>query len=818
MSTTFGELLRTLRLRIPMTQEELSHRTGITVRAICNMERGQVLSPRRRNLELLAAALNLQGHDITEFMVLARGSQSLPESDKGDLCRPTVAMSPQSTTPSANTCALPPVFTELTGRECEQKILDEFMTTARSSPSMQVAVIHGPPGVGKSALAVDAGHRLGHLFTDGCLFLDLRGTSVEPMPAERAAHQVLHGFGVDEREIPSDADGKLALYHSVLRHRSVLIVLDNALSESQVRPLLPAGLNTKVLVTSRSTLSGLVPRSRLALGPLGKDCSVTLLRNVAGEDRVRAEPAAAERIAEICGGFPLALLISANRLTTRPKWTIAHFADQLEDERRRLSVLTAGDVQVRTAFEISYQQLKPAAAALFRRLVLIPSADVSVELACVVTGQPEQVTSCALDDLVDANMISSSEKPGRYTLHDLLRVFAVERLELDEEPAAVWNAGERVRRWLLAVATKATRLFGDPAAGTITIDGPDPVHDRDSADRWLTSELEHWRGALRTASALGEHERVLTLTQSLQWYAYLRGSGELWREVFQAGADAAQRLGDIVAEAQQLNSLSWVLNMLCGQPHEALAVHEHAVEKAIQTDHLPARAWSELFGAEIQWKLGQRDEAMARARAAAELFEHAQDHTGLFLAISVRGMWLTEQNRHEEAATAHHLCITFQRATASLPVNDEILAVMLRRYGQYLIAIDDFPTAFSVLEEAESLFRKHDVAHGVASVAVARGHAFSLSERWKEATAELVTALHVSPLTEIRIQILMRLAEVATSAGDPVMAREHRIQALTECHSFDTIATRKIAEKLEAELGFVEAPESHHAEDEEPEA
>ncbi len=446
MSTTaFGDFLRFYRSRVPLTQEELAERTGLSTRAISDVERGRTLSPQFRSVQLLVGGLGLDDGEAAEFTALARASRATAAHQRPD-------------TSSGALSSLPPVLVELIGRDAERQVLDGFAADAASSSRPRIAVVHGAPGTGKSALTVDAGHRQGKRFADGCVFLDLRGTDAEPLSPGLAAHRLLRSFGVDERRIPADPHDKLSLYRSRLRDRTVLLVLDNAADEAQVRPLLASSPGTLVLVTSRMLLTGLDVRHRLWLDVLGPDRSVELLHSAAGSDRLAAEPAAARRVAQLCGGLPLALLISANRLASRPRWTVAHLAEQLEDERRRLSVLRAGDLRVRAAFETSYRRLSPGAAALFRRLALVRGQDTSEDLAAVLTGSPHE----ALEELADASLLGIGETPGRYTRHDLLRVFAAERLALDEDPDVVREIETRLGHWLLTteIGADTARLPG----------------------------------------------------------------------------------------------------------------------------------------------------------------------------------------------------------------------------------------------------------------------------------------------------------------------------------------------------------------------
>lgn len=787
-TATFGDFLLFHRLRFPLTQEELAERTGVSVRAISDMERGRARGPQRRTVELLAAGLGLSEDDAREFTGLARAGRRMR----------TVETRPDA---AGALCALPLVLTELAGRDVERRTLDGYARDAESSSRVRVAVIHGPPGAGKSALAVDAGHRLADRFGNGCLFLDLRGMDPEPLSPERAVHRLLRGFGVDERKIPTEPDDRLALYRSLTRARGVLLVLDNAAGEAQVRPLLAGGPGSLVLVTSRNTLAGLDARHRMALGLLDVGSAVELLGAVAGARRVTAEPDAARRVATLCGGVPLALLIAGNRLASRTRWTIAHLAEQLEDERRRLSVLSAGDLRVRAAFEMSYHQLDPTTARVFRRLALVSGPDAAAELAAVVSGESVDRAEAALEELADAGLLGISDLPGRYTGHDLLRVFARERLEVDESPEDVRTATVRAHHWLLAVATKAALFFDhDRPERAIVVDGPDPVRDRESANRWLARELAHWRGALRSTAARGEHREVLDLARAMHWYSDLRGTGELWREVFGAGATAAQALGDVRAAAEQLNFLCWALYALSGRPEEALAAHHQAVAAAVEADDLVAQAWAWYYRSAIERRLGSPHEAVHYGRRAVELFERADYPTGHYLALSLLGGWLHAVGEFDEAVAVQRRSVAHYRGSATAPGNDELLSMVMTRLAESLTASGDVPAALALLAEAESLFYRHGAAAGVARVRYLRGLALIRAGEPAQAAEQLLSALDEARWSETRIEILACLADLADESGEPARAREHRVRALAECARYDTAGVRAIATGLAAAL------------------
>ncbi|WP_409464369.1 NB-ARC domain-containing protein [Amycolatopsis sp. GA6-003] len=781
----------------------MSERTGISVRAISDMERGRVRSPQRRTLELLSEGLGLTGEEAESFEEAARAGRKMAVAAP-------VPEQPDAP-PRGAACSLPPTLTEITGRDAELKALEEYAHDAIASCRLQIAIVHGLPGAGKTALAIEAAHRLSGQFANGCLFLDLRGMDREPLSADRAVQRLLRAFGVEERRIPADPEDRLSLYRSLLRDQTVLLVLDNAASEAQVRPLLATSNGSLVLVTSRSTLAGLDVRRRTALDLLGPGPAVDLLRLVVGEERVAAEPEAARRVAVLCGGVPLALVIAGNRLASRPQWTIGYFADQLEDERRRLSVLTAGDLQVRSAFEVSYDSLEPAVARMFRRLALVQGPDTSVELAAVLCGDSAHAAEATLEKLADVGLLGLSGTCGRYTGHDLLRVFARERLELGESAEEVRLALDRMRNWLLAVATKAALFFDhDRDEVTVEIDGPDPVYDRDSAAHWLAREQPHWLCALRGAAAQGDHQRVLDLASAMHWYSDLRGTGELWREVFGEGAKAAAALGDARAVAEQSNYLCWALCALSGQQREALAVHHRALAAAREAGDVLNEAWAWYYRSVIELRLSSPYDAIRHSRRAVEMFEQARFPNGLYLSLSLLGKQLDAAGKSDEAAAAHRRAIAYYRGLPSSPGNDELLSLMLTRLAESRTAAGDVASALVFLDEAETLFRKHEAGVGIARVRHLRGAALARAGQVREARDQLESALAEARWSESRIELLVRLSDLCDECGDPGRAHQYRVRALAECSRYDAPAVRRTAQRLAAELG-INCPAHHSA-------
>ncbi|MDX8054874.1 helix-turn-helix domain-containing protein [Lentzea sp. BCCO 10_0798] len=764
-ATTFSEFLRFYRRRRGLTQEDLAARTGLGVRTLSDLERGRVHTPQAQTVDLLVSGLGLRNEEAEGFVALARSSEaSQPRPERTD-CTP----------PKAET---------LIGREAEQQQIAGYISRAAASPVLDVVVVHGPPGVGKTSLAVDAAHRFAGQFTDGCLHLDLRGMDPSPLSAERAVARLLRAFGVPDAKMPSDPNDSLRLYRSLLRERTVLLVLDNAANEAQVRPLLAVSPGSLVIVTSRNVLAGLNSRARLDLGPLRHDCAVALLAATAGTGRIAADLESADRVASLCGGVPLALTI-AGRTTS----SLRHLADQLSDERERLGVLASGDVQVRTAFELSYRLLAPAAATLFRRLALIHGPDTSVELAAVAAGTDD--TEALLEDLVDASLLRAGV-PGRYSFHDLIRDYARERLHSDEPDVETHRL--RTRDWLLSTATSHASAFLPDDQGAA---------DLAAADRWLSGELANWRGALREAVADGAHEQVLALARSMHWYSDHRGTGELWLEVYTAGVGAAAALGEEEQRAQQLNFVCWVYTARHTNIPLAERWHHEALRAARECGSLAERAWAHYYRAGIANRDGTHADGVTHARKAAELFREAGRPMDVVFALSYSGVLLQRQGRFEEAVDTHRACVEQERALRGdqRGVALENAAQLALRLADALVETGEHDEALSVVAHAEELLGR-GAANLLSMARHTRGRVLAAAGRFAEARDQLAAAVESLSDPEVKVAVLMEIAGLCDRAGDHDAAVRHRVRALAESEGYESPGMTKLQHELAEELGL----------------
>ncbi|QMV22449.1 tetratricopeptide repeat protein [Streptomyces sp. SCUT-3] len=484
-----------------------------------------------------------------------------------------------------------------------------------------VCLVTGPTGVGKTTLAVHWAHRARGSFPDGRLFADLRGFSTT---GEATASDVLHEFltalGVAPRHVPESVNAAAALYRSLTADRRVLVVLDNARSSEQVRPLLPGGPGCVTVVTSRQRLDGLVATDcarPLPLGMLGPDDATALLRAALGEERVAAEPEAARRLAVLCDGLPLALRIVAARLATRPQWTLRAMADELADEQRRLKLLSAEDTGVEAALRLSVQQLPPSAGVMFRRLGLHTGPDLDRYAAAALAGCTPGRAGDALEQLAAAHLVEDSA-PGRWTLHDLVRLYA--RSLADESDR------EGLLRLLdhylcTALAAAAAAEPGSRPCCTLPPDAHRPTVAPDFPDRaramdWYTTERANLTGAVSAAARAGLADRAWRIALLL-WPMVVQRARDGWTPVLRHALDAAVSLGDPDAESRACTLLGWVLTEE-GRTDEALELLDRAPGRAAAAGDTEGRALALVNLGCARESRGEADEAVRCWTQAAE--------------------------------------------------------------------------------------------------------------------------------------------------------------------------------------------------------
>ncbi|WP_103890755.1 helix-turn-helix domain-containing protein [Actinacidiphila yanglinensis] len=626
---SFGIVLRGFRQERLLTIEGLAEASGVSVRAISDMERLRSRVPRRRTVAALAEGLELADRDREALLAAARSA------------------GPGQSVVAAWT-ALPRSVGDISGREEEMSRLRDAAGRAVAGAGASVYVVSGPPGCGKTTLALKAAADLAETFPDGCFVVDLHGVE-SPMDSGEALLRLLKSLGVTEYRLAQlDASGRAGLLRSLLSSRRCLVVLDNARDEGQVRPLLPAGGRSLVLVTSRRPLSGLEDVDRLALSGLAQAEAVDLLRRILGAQRADAEAGAVAEVAELCGRLPLALRVAGNWLTVRSGWSVDHLVQRLADEERRLGALTAGDVQVEAAFELSYRQLTGQAARMLRLLSVVPSPDMTAAYGAALSGTGVFEAEDVMAELVEAGLLQATFT-GRYQLHDLLRLFARARLQ-EEGVAEREAADERLREWLLDTAMAAGRCFKDGPPSTWQ--GLVPLASAEQARSWLVSETAAWFAALHGAAARGEHVRVAETAEALDVLCGVWDGWGRWSEVYRLSSEAAAALGDLRREAFHLNNYAWTLGYE-GRYREAIDRADQALECARRAGDTAQQAWALIMATSPHKQLGEFQAFLDKSRMAMDLAEDAGDHKNWLVSMQSYRAALRDSGRVEESMALH---------------------------------------------------------------------------------------------------------------------------------------------------------------------
>lgn len=452
----------------------------------------------------------------------------------------------------------------------ELDLLDAILGTEAEPPQVGLFVIAGTAGVGKTSLAIHWAHRVHHRFPDGQLCVNLRGYDPgAPLGAEAILDRFLRALAVAPKAIPADVDARSALYRTLLADRRALILLDNAATVSQVRPLLPGSPGCLVLVTSRNRLSGLGVREgarRLTLDLLPEPDAVDLLRTLTAAYRDTEDPDSLTELARLCARLPLALRIAAERAASRPRMPLTDLIRDLRDESALWEALSADDDEdadadaVRTVFAWSYRALPEPAARLFRLLGLHPGPEFGTPVVAALAGLSTVEARHLLDILVGAHLIEQTGA-DRHQFHDLMRAYATDQVTHHETAEDRQMTTERILTWYLHSASTAEDRIGaldlpvalDPPEATLPLPSFDTARD---AEVWLDLEQANLLAATRVAASdPGLRPLAWRLPAVLRTYYMRHNLFDDWFATARLGLEAAQALGDLRGQAELLDSL-----------------------------------------------------------------------------------------------------------------------------------------------------------------------------------------------------------------------------------------------------------------------
>jgi transcriptional regulator with XRE-family HTH domain len=604
-----GAQLRAIRLDRGLTLEQLAEASGVSVRGISDIERGVRDRPRRSTIDALCESLQVD------------------PATRRELAREQIRRTRME---SAAESVQPHRVRDFVGRDAEFRAISQHLAGTAQDGVPRTVIVAGPPGVGKTALAIEATQRLrepGSL----PLFLDLLGPNPALARPALSVVQALLREVLDPRDgdPPSTLDACVAKWQEMCARRDRIIVLDNAAEEAQIRPVLAGGA-VRVVVTSRRSLAGLEDVERIHLDPLSPPDSIRMLHDIVPPGQ-RTDRDIIE-LARLCSDLPLALRIAGNRIASQPSRTAADFVRRLRSDEQRLRSLVAGDLSAEAAFRLSYDDLDPFAAQLFRNLCLSYGLMFDVPLVAVLMDADPLDVEESLDELVELGLVEFIGQ-RRYRLHDLMRLFSSRELQREDEQSGTRVQG-RLRSWLLSTAAMAGSLFA-PNAVEGQAGRPEWLADRVSADEWLRWNREQWWPAFQHAARIGHDREIVRVAEALHWYAPTWMAWNSWQALYLVSVEAARRIQDKRLESTHLGYLAWAELVEQRDARTALERAQQAQRAAQEANDKLALGWASLYKGWALNSLGDREAAITTLNESALAFDRVAYVAGAAQARSI---------------------------------------------------------------------------------------------------------------------------------------------------------------------------------------
>ena len=833
----FAGLLRQLRAEAGLTQEELAEAAGLGLRTVSDLERGAHRTAHQDTARSLADALRLTEPVRGLFVAAARGRVSAAEvlAARVDALTSLAAVATGDRPPVATAPVvpreLPADVSAFTGRSVELTELDLLLPSTSQGEAggtvgpVVISAVSGTAGVGKTALAVRWAHQVVEAFPGGQLYVNLRGYDPDrPMAAGDALAGFLRALGVAGPDIPPETAERAARYRSLVAGRRLLVVLDNAASEEQVRPLLPGSASVMVVVTSRDSLAGLVARDgarRLDLDLLPQADAVALLRALVGW-RAESDPEAAGELARLCARLPLALRVAAELAAARPDTPLAVLAAELADEADRLRLLAAGGdprSAVASVFSWSYRHLPPDAARMFRLLGLHPGADWDRYAAAALTATSLAQALQLLGVLARAHLIQPVG-PHRYSMHDLLRAYAVSQATSHDTDQARYQALTRLFDYYLTACGHAMDRVAPqehhlrPSPPPVTSPVPE-FSDLATALDWLNTELATLTGVAAYTAENGWPSHTTRLAITL--IRYLTGGHDTEALTINTYAlNAARDSGDLAAEAEVLHTLGF-LHLLQGRIEQAADCYQRSLTIARNIGDQHMETWA-LGGlglmhhqkghyqqaadylsqasalarergdqidegifegnlANLYIKEGRYRQAARIQRRHLALSRQRDDLSGVAYALVRLGASSFGKGRYQQAADHLGQALTAARALGDRWLEAATLAWLgdLRsRQGRYNQAAEYHQQALAIWRETGVADAEAESLNGAGEILLATGHP-------GQARTCHTTALAMSRESGdryLQARALTRLGRVSYCQGQHAQAAEYHQQAL----------------------------------------
>jgi tetratricopeptide (TPR) repeat protein len=678
--------------------------------------------------------------------------------------------------PVAVPAQLPAPAAGFAGREDQLAELDALVPGGGDAA---VVAIGGTAGVGKTALVVQWAQRRRDRFPDGQLYLNLGGYGGSPLHAGQALATFLRALGIPAEQVPVDPAEAGALYRTLVADRRLLVVLDNAAGPDQVRPLLPGGMRCATLITSRDRLAGLIARDGarpLTLGELTPAGAAALLTGLLGP-RAAEDPEGTAELARLCGLLPLALRIAAAHLACRPRIRVADLVAELGAGDRLTMLALPGDDQsaVRAAFDLSYAALKPEASRLFRLAGLVPGGEITAASAAALADADRSYAARLLSGLADAHLIEELAG-GRYTLHDLLHLYAAELTAVEDAPAERAAATRRLYDYHLATATAAAGLLYPqmqrlPAEVGAGLSFPTPA----AAMAWLDAERSTMVALVRRAGA-GNRRAAWLLADALRGYFWTRRYADDWLATASGGLAAAEAGDDPHGQAAAHLSLAQAYRSL-SRHDEAVAHFDKARAQAGLAGWRQGEAAALGSAANVFRDLGRLAEATDRHGQALELYRETGGRGGEAVSLGNLGNVLVESGRIAEGIDRLTEGMALYRELGS--VNGQ--ALMHNSLGYAHLGADRIHTALAAFDRALALHREAGSGEGEADTLVNMGEAHREAGRHDEAYRLGLAGLDLAvDAGDRRLQADAHnlLGTVHTRRGEPAAAAGRHQSAL----------------------------------------
>ena len=821
----FGGLLRRLRDRAGLTQDELAEAAAVSQRAISDLERGINATARKDTAVLLAGALGLDGPARELFVAAARGRAPAGEA--------LAAAAGEAGTGSAAAASrtLPRDIAAFTGRAGElERLTAGLAGAAPGGGVVGICAIGGMAGIGKTTLAVHAAHQLARRFPDGQIFLPLHGHTPGQRPVDPAdaLASLLLAAGISAQAIPAGLDARAGLWRDFLAGKKILLVLDDAAGHEQVGPLLPGTAGSLVLVTSRRRLAALEDAAVLSLDTLPPGEAAVLLARLAGRPDLGPGDAGVGEITRLCGYLPLAIGMLGRQLAHHPAWAAAGLAADLAAAGGRLELMAAENLSVAAAFGLSYRDLTAGQRRLFRHLGLHPGPDIDAYAAAALDDTSLATARRGLEALYGQHLITEPAR-GRYRLHDLLREHA-RALAAADDPAARDAATTRLLDYYLDTA----RAAGQHIPGWFTAESPappghppgsaPPVSTTRQAAAWLDAERANLHAAAGYAAATGRLLHAMLIPAAMVDFLDTRGHWDQNLALQQAAFAAARQAGDRPGQAHALLLLSLTQAMTENHPAaaasatRALELYRDLGDRAGQahaltatgaehvvTDDYPAAAAALRQALELFRDLGHRggeaealDElglvhrytgdypaATACHRQALELFRDLGHRRGQGEALLGLGAAQRLAGDYPAAATALRQALALSRD----PDDPRWQAMALTELAAAQRLTGDYPAAVASSRHALSLYRDLGDLRGQAEALNELGLMQQLAGEYPAAAASHQQALTLSREVGNRLgqaETLNRLGELSSRTAATRQARDQHAQALAIARDLGT--------------------------------